>query len=452
MQCLDHATMNSLAQLHHSSLVTTEGVPHFYSRPAEKASLDVLLRRSRFSCYGWSSLPVAATSGLSSKQGRTWLDLLLIPNPQVPTLPSEVIRVILEHLASAGHEHILIALLVSRTWLAIGGPLLWRDVVIRPSNIADIGNKLKHFPELAMSTSTLTIRAEGSFPGERCRKYKESDWLLIQQVIKACPNLRSFSIFEPLFNGLFDILDTINSIKLLGPRVQSLELAFVENVPFVLPLERQPGLCDVIRELLPQIRHLRLKCSRWCHRLLGDLDQCCPRLRSIVINTLALYLQNSCCRQGSGTKGLARDGQRLVEAGLLPNLKEFKITSREEPERQEERPDRLYACFQVRDVLQNTTTSYPYDPIFCDPGKGLLRYFDGATGGTSEAIGPLRRMPVFLESLHWIETIDGARSYSDEGAAPSQRLRYRHASPTRWEKQNLNARKWTQRYKALPLS
>lgn len=349
----------------------------------------------------------------------------VMPTSPLPDLPPEIVRMVLQHLMHSSRHEFLYALQVSQSWATVGQPLVWKDVVLTPHNLRAFVQAVEVCPELAQYTQSLTVRNATARPW-----FDDDSWTLLQTLLAYMTNLRSFSFsLNEVWPVRIHYAQLGSILRALPRSLSSLELD-LDNVS-IHSIRSGEHACETIRNLLPQLQHLRLNRGVWCHYLFEGLNQTCANLESVTINDSRRSYGTSCVyhcatvwRSDLVGESIALAARKAVTAGLMPSLRNFDVIVRVSPsyktldlsQRQEttkHSAGRPFVTLQVKNVLQDRTTSFPMSSTPFDSCQNqMIRYFGGTDGTTvHERMGTYNEISAFIEGSNksWIRTTKGAR-------------------------------------------
>lgn len=377
------------------------------------------------------------------------------------TLPNELfwkILILIRNTSHLGLSALTSLLLVCKRWHDVVLDLLYHDIRLTNSNLDSFiqnfarsnGPQVKSLTILIYSTfapgsglaerppSTVEeaedAKGEGSAETQRL-------WLRLQlllEKIKEMTNLSMFSFVvapDSLRDGFWIPSQIVGAmIDSLPASCQSLE---VDTKGRDYPRPKSAHLCNAIRNLLPQLKYVRLHLRAMCQALFGtgpapgphrpfknkfeytSVDA--PNLQVLLVNCLAGHLYRSQARicgpvqdypffSSPGSHGaqfvLARCMRAIVEHGKCPANARLSVFGAQ-PGNDHDKS--VYPAFNRRDIVENVTYTQPF--LHIDPSLDasyLIRTF-----GDEDILSTAGVIQDLAEGRTWQETTNGFRFPSD---------------------------------------
>ncbi|KAK5940308.1 hypothetical protein PMZ80_007728 [Knufia obscura] len=285
-------------------------------------------------------------------------------------------------------------------------------------NLESFAETAKQSPERAAFTQSLTIIS--SRHDYICQKTERArSWRPLIELLHVLPNLRTFSLYLKNHDNRRLLLmpsHYLNEILLALPlTVSSIEIDL--TCAMTHSWRNTQHSCLIIRDMLPQLKHLRLGRGIWCDQLFDGLDQACPNLRTVLFDDTRRGHMIFCRQRDEPSEWrsdlpgeeAALAGRRVLDAGLLPAIERFDVLA---SVTHTEHATSLanngglgssgthtvdsFSSIQRKDILHNNTTSYP--EIDVGPGKSLLRFpLSTAADAIGEFMGSYNDLTLFIE-------------------------------------------------------
>ena len=205
-------------------------------------------------------------------------------------LPLEILQnILLQLIATAGISSLAPCLLCCKTWHKAVLPLLYDHIVLRNSNLPSFWKSFNSTSEALVRSLTMTIdympTVERSSPpptvdpvfdayviDERNRSVEAQPlWFHVRQTCGSLARMRNLTTFSfTVLSG--DLYNSWIPCSILGMLVQALPESCV-NLEIDTQGEdlstRSYHICDKLRNVLPRLRHFRLRLKNMCPALLG---------------------------------------------------------------------------------------------------------------------------------------------------------------------------------------
>lgn len=238
-------------------------------------------------------------------------------------LPEHLLYIVLQNVRGMSKQSSFFSCLLScRLWYDIGLPLLHNAITLRNRNLKNFLFRFQ--PKNLASVKHLTILSEASWDDLERQGVDQARRL--QQLSKVLPGMVNLSTFSFTFRDE----RSHNAHPLQMPRPIITEL--VKNLPAsVVSLEidtdgldwfvtHTPHLCEKLRDILPQLHHLRLRLAEVCPGVFATgfnrdgtmADE--PEITPVVAPSLRTAVIN--CRTGNWSTGAC--GVRPHVVGYTP--------------------------------------------------------------------------------------------------------------------------------------
>ncbi|OJJ33833.1 hypothetical protein ASPWEDRAFT_41708 [Aspergillus wentii DTO 134E9] len=364
-------------------------------------------------------------------------------NSPISKLSPELLANIFEFLPPG--TALLSCLLCCKKWHFLAQEILYRDIVLNSSSVANFVRRVPSTPSTDALVQSITLQVDPlqadadedqnaiAYEGSRATQqlWRSLDKLAIR--IQSMTRLSSLSIFRtpaPAFSSFWISQTSLAKIvDNLPETCTSLEIDTRDNDDGAKP--GSVHLCLSIRRVLPRLHYLRLRLNRICPEICGGFDanesdikdsykpSKAPKLKECIIN-LTLRTPYPLC---SGICGVSPPQpsvavmvtalQSLVSTGSAPNLEQSRVL---DLQGQEGADPASYPSFIRRDILSNTSRIVPIRDIggFIKP-SWLIRVPDSEGG---DLVSHLWAIETVAEGRAWQETERGTRL-----AAPVMRKR-----------------------------
>lgn len=351
-------------------------------------------------------------------------------------LPKELVTNIFSTLRNDSPDVSTAFLLCCRYWNDIGTTVLYKDVVIRTTNLPLFVAGLTS--RNAQNIHSLTVRMDPrhGFNRHRNRHVDTELWRDIRglaSLLQSMPRLKSFSLVETstlsilsvenkCFKVDYESLDKL--LKSLPLHCSSLELGMERHTRLGCWDEPAPvHICETIRALLPQLKHLRLGLGFICPSMFfapqspdssdGSRTILAPMLRTVTLvvtsgyNAIDGYYSTTQRHQDTVVATLCN----LHKAGAFPAVLQFICIIGPLPPRS--RPlvvhdDLTHRSIVKYDVVSGCTTHIPIVVMYNESQNRDFKYMMRAVDGT-ETIGSRRACLEQIGDSVWRQSTTGVR-------------------------------------------
>ena len=393
----------------------------------------------------------------------------------IATLPLELLTTILGYVRLAEDRNVILpCLLVSRHWSNIARPLAWDSIVLNTASLTTFLNLAERAPYVCNYVRSLSLQLNSLWASA--------------EVSRGCKHMGPDEIIAPLWNDLERLADTVHlhmrNLVSFSLRISKLPLngetseteahynepwgvcistSILERLLKALPeacidLELDtkgredeadcrfwPGtydsahLCLTLQNILPRLRHFRLRLKSLCPSLFTSKafegESRSVRAPGLLSMTINLNLEPNdwgaalCAGRGSpGGAGDERDGesdddpkhygrkvqarlckalQRAHQAAAFPQAKTLQLVNLLQGGRH------AYEFSLQQDIVKNRAHILPFRLIWVQDGRGDDGIFFVRDRHDQVFLGFLDPMDDRIEDGAWITTVEGYRWSTD---------------------------------------
>lgn len=381
----------------------------------------------------------------------------------ISKLPTELLSRILTLVHNDSNSGVFLAcLLCCRYWNDVALPILYRDVFLYNATINLFTAALTHHNAASIRLLTICINPIRLQPGHLWPRptYNSAGrsvpeightedpgltriWQDIQKLGPCLKELTSLTTFSLRFmwSGDDEIasfrvkrIDLYNILQAIPASCRSLELDTRRYDRYEYHLDGH--VCEGIRNLIPQLQHLRLRSYILCPTIFGegsirnegrDLRQAdvfrqLSNLQTVLINTTlepsasTTVLCRSYSSEPQHPRPLAHhvmstSARRLLELGAFPAIQKFGIIGNETSKHRMTPGWR--AIFDYNDIISNDAYVQLVQPL----GRGLKGYLLRPHNG-EVIFGSYPAIEDVAEGVSWLETTNGSRFPSSFALTP----------------------------------
>lgn len=270
-------------------------------------------------------------------------------------LPNEVVIRIMTFTYVQDVETFTSCLQTCRKWRQLGRSLPWKDLRVTEDNAWTIINALASAtPEDLEAVRSITTSLDQEHDDDASRQLP-----LLYARFHKMTNLESVSSFDNLRGSTTNPTHaymTYNQCLICLPvSVRFLELGGWGVNETATSGHWHP--CADIRNVLPQLRQLRLQACTICKTLL-QVKTTCSELQEIHITGPTDFMADTCeSGDNTGVQDFIDIARARIKAGCFPKLTKFNIYDCRYKERTDSQL--AFSCVYCIDVLRNNTTTYP---------------------------------------------------------------------------------------------
>ncbi|KAF2742674.1 hypothetical protein M011DRAFT_481443 [Sporormia fimetaria CBS 119925] len=208
-----------------------------------------------------------------------------------PHLPNEILVKIAAHLTGSpqSRKDLPAFAHVNRQWHQVGLEILYANVVLTDNTMGLFTSSFK-VQEYGRLVQSLTLRINHE---DLCGKHCAQTPTWFEKLVAIVRKLEKLSTFSLVFTNNSTPLPQVIITELLPALPASctnLELDSNHDAHFLVG--GKPHVCDVLRDLLPRMEHVRLRLRMLCGSIFGTGDPCTndflpislPNIKSLVIN------------------------------------------------------------------------------------------------------------------------------------------------------------------------
>lgn len=381
----------------------------------------------------------------------------------ISKLPTELLSRIVTLVRNDSNSGVFLACLqCCRYWNDVALPLLYRDVVLYNATISLFTAALTHHNGASIRSLTIRINPIPLQPGhlwpypaynaagESVPEIGHTEdpgltriWQDIQRLGPCLKELTSLTTFSLRFMWSGDDvarafwvrrIDLYNILQAIPASCRSLELDTQSCDRYEYHLDSH--LCEGIRNLLPQLQHLRLRSYILCPTIFGeesirserrdlrqaDIFRQITNLQTVLINTTlgpsastsALcrsYNSEPQHRLSQAHQVLSTSARRLLESGAFPAIQKIGIIDNEMAK---DGPTPGWrAMFHYNDIISNDKYVQLVQPL----GRGFKGYLLRPHNG-QDVFGSFPAIEDLAEGVPWLETSTGSRFPSSFALTP----------------------------------
>lgn len=239
---------------------------------------------------------------------------ILVQVKRISDSDQDIIQPELYHHQTLYQNDIFSCSLVNRRWNEQATSILYRHIVVNSDyvNFASRFNASKYGSFVRSVTITddhIDDKLAEALDLDFNDQFPEPE---LVELLPQLTSLLSFSFkiiapYPPQESDRHDQLWLMDLIEALPSSVTNLEIDTdgTDDLPAYMDWKDRPHLCDVIREVLPRMQHVRLRIGGACERLFvesydpNELEDMqimhLPNLRTLVINTSKARVDGQCC-------------------------------------------------------------------------------------------------------------------------------------------------------------
>jgi hypothetical protein len=355
------------------------------------------------------------------------------------SIPVEVLSLVLDHVLDRSGDTDFVPvtdmMVVCREWYHIIHPKIWRHVVL------DSATRIQRFADASNSDSlsmirSLTVSFDADDYGDLCcvvgdclyvgtERYEDLlrsgcgatriIWTALYALSFKVPDMKSLATSSLTHAFWIRVQDISRIVTSLPDSVENLEID-LKGQDRTTSSEPQDHICHAISAKLPRLRHLRLRLSTYCDKVLSASQS----LETCVISTIKpgnFHELRECSDQRRGelltftalNETHQRTQRKLITRCLelfpsLPRLQKFVIIEFQDNE------TRSLPLINVRDIKANTTTSMPILNLSNEihDAKWLLRALN-SENRYEDVVGQILDVEEAIEGDHWAQTGTGSR-------------------------------------------
>lgn len=355
---------------------------------------------------------------------------------------ADVARYFLDHAYSGDWGIFPQCLRINKTFHDIGKSILWRDVKVCPRNMDQFLQALRSSPLIDLDvTRSITVIANEESSISRW-SHHALHYQTLMELVKWFTKMQKLKILSfSNFVYLSYNLDThiassaVQSLKtLMHKNIKDLEFRHVLFHPRDDP--QDDHICSCIKQILPQLRRLRVSRTQICPTLMQDFDTKCEALEELVLNFDGRTICRDCTRldhrdhdtpndREKAADQLVQYAQNALSLGYFPKLAHFFICGTRIYLPYINASSRKFVCLYTVDLIKQTTTVYPaiflaYDEVRAmrqrfglDDNKTLLAWMlvrDFASTGQRGLVCEVEEMHDLVnEGRPWMTTSKGLR-------------------------------------------
>lgn len=202
------------------------------------------------------------------------------------------------------------------------------------------------------------------------------------------------------------------------------------------PVYGSTHLCPIIRDLLPRLRHLRLRLGTICSHLFlaprddGGLEHTYTQAASLLSLTINLSIEPNSGRTlryaeiqsddherdyGLLQKGVGKVLRDAYQAHAFPRARAIQTMDLHSSDR------RQHDHYTQQDIVEDRTHLLPFRKVWIEDGTCDEETFAGRNVKDEEFLGVMTELEPLLEDSVWVTTVDGDRWSPDFRSLAAQR-------------------------------